>query len=302
MKKIFAFICVLIFSVSVAQAMPFSEYNVDDYKVYILPENQMKGNTGVLINASPSQINSYFKEKNFPMYLNTYIIKGPKQTILVDSGFGNQLFNHLETLDIKPEDIDIVLLTHLHGDHIGGMLVEDKVAFPNAHVWLAKKELDYWLDKDIQAKMPEAKQGGFVKAQKMAEAYKGKIHTFEPKALTQAKNLSYSPDKEGLELMPNIRALATYGHTPGHTAFFVGKGKDALLIWGDIVHVEKIQMPLPKTGVVFDYDPVMAQNTRLELLDFARKHKIKVTGMHIGRPKASFVKKEKNGYVFEEVK
>ncbi len=307
MKKIFSAVCAVCLCVFLGTALghaqtKITEYKVGEYTVYVLPEDQMSGNIGMLINVKPDVVKKYFSGKSYPLYLNTFLIKGPKGSVLVDSGFGNQLFSHLKTLNIDPKDINTILLTHMHGDHIGGLLTKGKVNFPNATVWVAKKELDYWTNKDIQAKLPKVQQSGFKKAQQVAEAYKTKLRTFEPKELVEAQNLPhYSSDKEGLALMDGVRALAAYGHTPGHTAFFVGHGENALLLWGDIVHVASIQMPMPEVGMVFDVDPVVARKTRLQLLEFIAKHDIKVAGMHIGRPGASAVKKQEAGYKFESV-
>ncbi len=304
MKKIFVFMLILCLSASLACAQAnISEYDAGKYKVYTLPEESLSGNTGIFINAKPEDINKLFNGKNYPMPLNTFLIKGPKETILVDTGLGTKLFKHLETLKIKPEDITTIILTHMHGDHIGGLLNKDVVAFPNATIWVAQKELDYWTNKEIQAKLTKVKQSGFVKAQRVAEAYKGKVRTFEPKPLLNAQDLPhYSPDKEGTVIIDGVRALAAYGHTPGHTAYFVGDGANAILIWGDIVHVEGLQMPKPDVGVIFDVDPAMAREVRFKLLDFAMKHNVKVGGMHLGRAGASLVKKTESGYSLESVK
>ncbi len=283
-------------------AVSGSEYKVGKYQVYVLPEDNLAANIGILKNAQDEDIDKLFPSKNFPMYLKTFIIRGPKHTVLVDAGFGTQLFAHLKNLNIDPKDIDTVLLTHLHGDHIGGLLQKDIIAFPNADVFVAKKELEYWTDKEIQAALPKVKQSGFAKAQRVIDAYGSKIKTFDPVGLMVSADIPhYSPDKEGKEVLDGIRALAAYGHTPGHTAFFVGHGEDALLIWGDIVHVQSIQMPKPEVSVVFDVDSDMARKTRLELLDFVSKNKIKVAGMHLDGSGALLVKKADKGYSFEAV-
>ncbi len=294
MKIFFAMILafVFIFNITPVKAQEIFEHSVGEYKIYFLPENQMTGNTDILLNASPDVINKYFDEKNFPMYLNTFLVQGPKHTVLIDGGFGNKLFEHLATLKIHPTEVDVVLLTHMHGDHIGGLLKDDKAAFNNATLWLAEQEHAYWSSEDEQNALPKAKQQGFAKAQKLLAAYGDKVQTFNPLSI----------DKQKDYLLDGIKAIEIFGHTPGHTAFLVGEGKDALLIWADLVHVEKIQLAMPEVALVFDVDPKQAVATRLKLMDYVAKNNIKVSGMHIGQKGAVELKKQGNGYEFVQAK
>ncbi len=292
MRFVLLLACLSVFwSVSIVNAQDISQYTVGEYTVYVLPENNMTGNTGILKGVSEQDINKYFSEKNFTMYLNTMLIKGPKHTILVDAGFGNKLFTHLENLKIAPEDIDTILLTHMHGDHVGGLLKDGKVAFPKATLWLAKQEKSYWTDTKIQNSLPKEKQQGFINGQKILAAYADKVRTFEPKKLDSGKTM----------LMDGIQVIAAFGHTPGHTAISVGEGADSILIWADLVHVESIQMPMPKTAVVFDVDSEMAIATRIKMLDYIEKNKLKVVGMHL-QGGAAMLKKQGAGYELIRVK
>ncbi len=273
-------------SQNMAHAQDIMTHTVGEYTIYFLPENQMTGNTGVLLNVSPDAMKKYFSEKTFPMFLKTYLVKGPKNTILVDAGFGNRLFEHLKTLNITQDQVDTILLTHMHGDHIGGLLQEDKAAFTNATLWLAQEELDYWTNTEIQKSLPEAKQQGFIKGQKVLEMYGNRVRTFKPKPIAEQKEF----------LLDGVRAISIFGHTPGQTAFFVGEGPEALLIWADIVHVEKIQFTMPEVAMIFDVDPKQAIATRLELLEYIAKNNILATGMHMSQNSAFRVEKSGNGY------
>ncbi len=292
MKNFLAILIFCIFaSVSIAHSSTISEYKVGQYRVYMLPENQMVGNRSIFLNAPPEDINKFFRQKTFPMYLNAFLVQGPEQTVLIDSGFGNKLFEHLEKLNISPDDINTIFLTHMHRDHIGGLLRDDKATFTKATVWVAEEEKAYWTNKEIQKSLPKRRQQGFEFAQKFLEVYGDRVKTFKPLPLGEQKE----------QLASGIRDVTMFGHTPGHTGFFVGEGKDALLIWADLVHMEKVQMRMPHVAVIFDVDPKQAVATRQKMLSYIAKNKIKVAGMHIGREGVHTIKKHGDGYEFVEV-
>ncbi len=279
MKILFTFLVGLWLGIgsSACMAQEISKY-ANSFEIYILPEKQMSGNPAMFLGTKP--------EKNFTMSLNAYLLVNKQNTILIDAGFGNRLFTHLKKLNFQPEAIDTILLTHMHPDHIGGLLKDNNRAFPKATLWLAKQEYDYWTNKDIQKALPQNKQQAFILAQKVLAAYGDKVRTFSPQDIAKQED----------SLFENVKAIAAFGHTPGHTAFLVGEGKDALLIWGDIVHAENIQLAQPEVGVIYDVDPKQAIETRKYLFDYIEKNNIKVTGMHIGRQGASVLKKKDSGY------
>ena len=92
--------------------------------------------------------------------------------------------------------------------------------------------------------------------------------------------------------------MACYGHTLGHTAYII----DDLVIWGDLTHAMSIQMPYPKVAIKYDTNPEMAVESRLKMLDYIVKHKLKAAGMHVPYPGIGNVKtNDKGGFVFEPV-
>ena len=149
-----------------------------------------------------------------------YLVNTGKQLILVDAGsgtwFGGGKFGHLvanlRTAGYTPEEVDIVLVTHLHSDHIGGLTTPDgKIVFPNADIYVGKADSDFWLSPEIAAKAPKDAQPFFQAAQAIAAPYikAGKWHTFS----------GSEPIVDGMQLVP------LHGHTPGHTGYeFSSKG------------------------------------------------------------------------------
>lgn len=254
-------------------------YKAGLFEITLLSESQGQGNKSILIGAAPEMLQKYAPEGTFPNGTNAFFVKTPDTNILVDAGFGRNLFNNLQTIGISPEQVDVVLLTHMHGDHIGGMLRDGKPSFPNAEVYLAQPEHDYWVN-----------ESRGQQAQDVIAAYKNKLHLFQP----------VEAGEKGIPLVAGIQGIAAYGHTPGHTAFLLESDNEKLLIWGDLTHAMAIQMPYPQVAVTYDVNPGDAIAYRKKLLEYTEKNKIPVAGMHIAFPGIGVVTKDaaSGGYTF----
>jgi glyoxylase-like metal-dependent hydrolase (beta-lactamase superfamily II) len=186
-------------------------------------------------------------------------------------------------LGITPEQVDAILITHMHGDHFGGILKDDRLLFPNAEIFLSKPEYDYCMSDD--ARNPED-------ARKVIEKCQANLHLFQPTEI----------DAKPVVLIPGIRAVAAFGHTPGHTLYMVESGKEKLLIWGDLTHAMAIQMPYPQVAVTYDVNPDMAIASRKKVLEYAAKNKIPIAGMHHAFPGMGKITKASIGYSFTPFK
>jgi len=264
-----------------------------DSKVYLLSEGQRNGNTGILIGATPEITGKYAPNDSFPMAANAFLWQINGKNILFDTGYGKNLFDNLQYLKLKPEDIDVICITHMHGDHIGGLLKDDQAAFPNATLFISQQECDYWTSDDSMNQAPENYRGGFLAAKKVVEAYKDRLQLFEPNAIT--------PPYDKV-LYSGIKAIAAYGHTPGHVVYLLESGNDKMLIWGDLAHAMAVQMPCPEIAVTYDTDPTAAIQSRLAILEFAADQKIPVAGMHIPYPSIGNIEKADQGYRFVPAK
>ncbi|MDR2804948.1 MAG: MBL fold metallo-hydrolase, partial [Dysgonamonadaceae bacterium] len=250
---------------------------VGDYAVYLLSEGQQKGNTGILIGATPEMIAQAIPDGAFPNAVNAFLIRTPEKNILVDTGFGRLLFNHLDSLGLNADKITDILLTHLHGDHIGGLLKAGKILFPNAKIYVSQLEYDYWIKSNNQ------------QAANVLNAYKNRLILFSPDELGNIQT----------ELLPGIFPIATYGHTPGHTSFLVQSKNEKLLVWGDLSHAMAIQMPYPQVAVTYDVYPEDAVRTREAVLKYVSDNRIPIAGMHIAYPGIGTVTSaSEGGYVF----
>jgi len=238
--------------------------------------------------------------KEDPHLLDTgdigFLVNTGKQLILVDAGAGTwfgggslgRLVDSLRNAGYAPEQVDRVLVTHLHSDHVGGLTSRDgKRVFPNADVFVSKAESDFWLSTEIAAKAPKDAQPFFQSAQAIAAPYikAGKWHTFS--------------DSEAL--MDGMQLVALHGHTPGHTGYeFSSKGQK-VLFWGDTIHEQLVQLSHPDITVVFDIDHAAAAATRNKLLPTLAREGVMIAGPHMPFPGVGRLRKEANGYVWAPV-
>ena len=220
-----------------------------------------------------------------------FLVNTGTQLILVDAGAGTwwgggalgRLVGSLRSAGYTPEEIDIVLLTHLHSDHVGGLTTQDgKRVFPNAEVYVAKAESSFWLSREMAAKAPKDVQPFFESARAIASPYieAGKWHTFS----------GSEPIVDGMQVVP------LPGHTPGHTGYeFSSKGQK-VLFWGDVVHAQRVQLPHPEVTAVFDIDQTAAAATRNQLLAELARENVLIAGPHMPFPALGRLRKEGSGY------
>lgn len=226
--------------------------------------------------------------------VNGYLINTGSKLVLVDTGaaslFGptlGKLLGHLKAAGYQPEQVDEIYITHLHGDHVGGLLSEGKPAFPNAVVRIDQREADYWLSEANMAKAPEAAQGGFKGAMMSIKPYQeaGRFKLFEG-----------SP--QGVELVPGVRAVSTYGHTPGHNVYVAESKGQKLAIWGDLMHVAAVQFPDPSVTIQFDSDSKAARPQREKAYADAAKHGYYVGVAHVAFPGIGRLRADGKGYIW----
>jgi len=254
---------------------------VGKFEVSMLVETQREGNAGILIDVDDALVRQYIPEGGFMHSTNVFLIKTGKQNILVDTGFGQTIFEKMKKLGVEPDKVDAVLLTHMHGDHIGGLQKDGKALFSQAKVYVSAKDQEFFTKTRVN--------DGAVAA---LAAYGSRVVVFEPGELGARIK----------ELLPGIKPIAAYGHTPGHTAFLVEEGKGKLLIAGDFLHVALVQIPAPDVSASYDVDPKAAAAARRQLMDYAAKNKIPIGGMHMVYPAVGNVEAAGNGFKFTPAK
>lgn len=226
--------------------------------------------------------------------VNGYLVNTGGQLILVDTGaakgFGPALgflADNLRASGYDPAQVDLVLLTHLHGDHANGVLTPDgKIAFPNAQVMVTAPEAAYWLDESQKAKAPKDMQVFFDMAKAAVGPYQaaGRFKTFEPNA----------------QIAPGVKAMAT-GHTPGHSSYVFESRGQRLIVLGDVIHVGAVQFPDPHVAIAFDTDNQAAIASRKKVFAQSAKDGTLLAGAHIRFPGLGHVRAEGKGFAWVPV-
>ena len=225
-----------------------------------------------------------------PTAINAFAIEADDRLILVDAGVGpfrgpatGRMAEEMRVAGLDPARVSAVLLTHMHGDHCGGLVdAAGGRMFPNATVLMAGSEHRFWSDPGLAARMPEAMQPTIRVVIQALAAYRDRTSTFSP----------------GTEIAAGIRSVPLPGHTPGHTGFILGTGNDPLFVWADIVHVAAYQFAHPEWGLAFDVDQVEAASTRTRILDQVASDRLRIAGMHLAFPGTGHVVQDGTGYCY----
>ena len=194
-------------------------------------------------------------QEGVPSSISCFLLRSEGKTILLDAGLGapfSQLIPKLNEEGVNPDSLKLIYITHMHPDHIGGLLKEGAKVFPNAELWINRVEVEAWKAMDSNnAALPKT----------VLEAYKDNLKLFEA----------------GDTLSGDVSTIAAYGHTPGHTVF----QKDSILVIADLMHGAALQLKHPEYCPFFDMNPDEATVSRKRILEYARKNNLTMYGMHI---------------------
>lgn len=268
---------------------------VGAFHVTTLHDGIIPGGEGALRNIPRDTIEKTLQQAGCfprPVDVNSFLVETGDRRVLFDTGAGPYMGSRagglqaqIAALGLTPKDIDVVVVTHVHPDHIGGLTDRDSGArlFPNAELYVHQAELDHWLDDGARARAREADRA---------------IYFDLPCGQMEPYRAQLVPFTEG-EFLPGITAISATGHTPGHSVFLVGTGDDHLMIWSDTVHIPEVQIPYPEAGVIFDLDPQAAIDSRRKVFEMAVTEAFPLVGMHVGQDGFGRLQRDGDGYRLE---
>jgi glyoxylase-like metal-dependent hydrolase (beta-lactamase superfamily II) len=283
------------------QAPSFYRYKVGDIQVNAVFDGSTTFDLAdnFVLNAKKDEVSAALdkaflpKDKMTLLFTPLAINTGGK-TIVIDTGMGGgslaaskgqngQFVTNLTAAGIDPKSVDMVVISHFHGDHINGLLNADNtLAFPNAEVMVPAVEWKYFMDDGEMSRAPEGRmQTVFKNARRVLEAGLKKKAT---------------PYEWGKEVAPGLLAVETIGHTPGHTSYVLSSGSDKLFIQSDVTNHPALFVVNPGWRAFFDQDAAQAETTRRKIYDMLVAEKMRVQGFHYPFPGLGNVVKDGSGY------
>ena len=280
------------------QAPSFYRYKVGDFEVtqiadgartFPMPDqfvvNQKKDDALAAAEAA------YIPKGQVTIVFNPMVVNTGSKLVVIDTGNGlgafdqskgavGQMNANMKAAGLDPAAVDIVVISHFHGDHIGGLKAADgKLVYPNAEIKVPAAEWAFWTDDANAAKANGFNKGQFPNVKKMLDGLGDKVTKYDA----------------GKEVAPGITSIATPGHTPGHASFAVQSGSGKLLVQSDVTNIP-IFVDHPDWHIVFDNDPALAQSTRHKFFDMAAAEKALVAGYHFWFPSVGHIEKAGAGY------
>jgi glyoxylase-like metal-dependent hydrolase (beta-lactamase superfamily II) len=224
---------------------------------------------------------------------NPTLIRSGGTTVLVDTGMGAAvaaqpgatagfLMRRLGALGIGPDDVDIVIVSHFHGDHVNGLLAPDGgPAFPGAEISVPAPEWSFWMDDDERSRATPGR---------MRDLFANNRRVFEPLA---GRVRTHSWDDE---VVAGVTAVGTPGHSIGHTSYLVSSEGESVFLIQDVSNHPALSLEHPGWHLAFDQDPVEAERTRRRTLDRLVQERMPVQGFHFPFPGHALVEPDGDAY------
>ncbi len=277
------------------QAPGYYRIMVGDFEVTALLDGTMMVPVkDFLTGVTPEQVEQAlarnFLKDPVELSVNAFLINTGAKLVLVDTGEGagmegmGHLQENLKAAGYEPSQVDEIYITHMHGDHISGLTAKGERVFPNAVVRASRQEAEYWLSPEkLAAAKGDAKQS-FQHAQEMLAPY--------------VKASKFSAFDGDVELVPGVRAVATHGHTPGHSCYLIESRGQRMLFVGDLLHVASLQFADPAVTIKFDTDSAAALAERQRIFREAAGNGEWIAAAHLSFPGIGHIRPEGKAYAF----
>jgi glyoxylase-like metal-dependent hydrolase (beta-lactamase superfamily II) len=280
-----------------AQAPGFYRFGLGDLEVVPLHDGVLSRDRppGFVRNASDEQVGEAYAAAGMPrdkltITFTPLAICGANGTVLIDTGLGEngppgtgRLLDNLNAAGLRPEDVDAVIISHFHGDHIAGLTRKDgSLTFPNAEILVPGPEWDHWMDDATMSRAPQGLQGNFAQARTIFGPNANRVRRFAP----------------GEQLLPGFTSVDAKGHTPGMSAIEITSGGSGMMFVADITNNPLVFARNPEWQAVFDMDPAEAIATRRRLLDRAAADKLRLSFFHAPFPATGYVIRSGGGFEY----
>lgn len=281
------------------QAPGFYRYKLGEFEVTVVTDGALAFPVeGFVTNVTPEQVRaalvSNFQSTDaLSVPFTPVVVNTGARLVLIDTGLGEaafqrtkgvvgQLANNLLAAGIDRANIDAVVISHFHIDHVDGLLTADgKPAFPNAEIFVPAAELKFWMDDGEMSRAPKGRiEGLFKNTRRIIGALGGKV----------------TPYEGGKDILTGLTAVATPGHSVGHSSFVLSSGGKSVFIQGDVAHIPVLFVENPGWHAAIDQDPAMAEVTRRKVYDMLVAEKMLVQGFHYPFPALAHIEKTANGY------
>jgi glyoxylase-like metal-dependent hydrolase (beta-lactamase superfamily II) len=263
-------------------------YHVGEIEVIVVADGERTSPVaeGFVLNAPLDDVKLAYRAHGIPeghgnTPFNPTVIRTAGKTVLVDTGVGADeaeepgatagfLRRNLAAIGIGPDDVDIVVISHFHGDHVSGLVVPDgSAAFPRAEITVPANEWSFWRDDDERAR---ATQG------RMQWLFDYNHEVFDP-LVDRVRTHAWDE-----EIVPGVTAVGTPGHSIGHTSYLVESSGQSLFLIQDVSNHPALSLEHPGWHLGFDQDPVAAEATRRRVLEWLAREQLPVQGFHFPFP------------------
>ena len=258
---------------------PLAQISIGRFKVTALTDGFADMPFSYFVGRSPKEIEAAAagqfaaRPGGIRLVFNQYLIEDGNRRILIDTGpagllgESGKLPSALKAVGLAPEDIDAVIVTHMHRDHIGGLVAGGRRNFSNAEIYIGRREVAHWTDPAQRAAAPDFLKSSFDASAELIRLYP-KLHAIDGER----------------SIVPGVSTIDLAGHTPGHIGVRIEDGGKSLLMVGDMLFHPSLHPVATDIGFIFEQDPEAARAMRARFFPRAAEEKALIAATHMPFP------------------